>query len=235
MAKLSIITVAFNAQDSIENTILSVIGQSDVDIEYIVIDGGSSDATLDVISKYRHRINYWFSEPDNGIYDAMNKGVRHATGDWLLFMNAGDEFTSHNVLSAITKHLDEKTEVVYSDWIYKESGKTIKANFNKLNVRHQSVLYRKELHEKYGSYVVGKNVTISDYIFFLSIAHENWKYMPVPISVCEQAGASSNPTHFYQRMASELIFNRRTKLNVCFILLVYPAYRFIKRSILRLR
>jgi len=233
LTKLSIITVAFNAQEALESTILSVIGQSGVDVEYIVVDGGSNDATLDLIRKYEHKIKYWISEPDNGIYDAMNKGVRLATGDWLLFMNAGDEFTSQSILSAVTNCINVNTDVIYSDWIYKESGKTIKANFDKLNVRHQSVVYRKELHEKYGTYVVGKGVTISDYIFFLSIAHKNWKYLAMPISICEQVGASSKPTHFYQRMAAELIFNRRSKLNACFILIVYPVYRFIKRSILR--
>lgn len=235
MSKLSIITVAFNAQEAIERTILSVIDQSDAEIEYLVIDGGSTDATLNVIRQYADKIDYWVSEPDRGIYDAMNKALRHATGDWVLFMNAGDEFTSRSVVSAITKRIDENTDVIYSDWIYKESGKMIKANFDKLNVRHQSVVYRKVMHEEYGSYIVGKNVTISDYIFFLSIAHKNWKYLPVPISKCEQVGASSKPTHFYQRIAAELIFSRRTKLNACFILLVYPAYRLIKRGILRLK
>lgn len=86
----SIITVVYNGADTIEKTITSVIKQSDVDIEYIIIDGGSTDGTLDVVKKYDEKISYWISEPDNGIYDAMNKGIRCASGEWVTFMNAND-------------------------------------------------------------------------------------------------------------------------------------------------
>ena len=81
--KLSIITVSFNCVNEIEETILSVINQDYPNLEYIIIDGGSTDGTVDVIKKYESRLTYWKSEPDKGLYDAMNKGIMKATGEWV--------------------------------------------------------------------------------------------------------------------------------------------------------
>ena len=89
---ITIITVVYNNQEDIEETILSVINQSYDNIEYLIIDGGSSDNTVDIIKKYNNSIDYWISEKDNGIYDAMNKGCRLATGAGLCFLNSGDKF-----------------------------------------------------------------------------------------------------------------------------------------------
>lgn len=87
--KISVVTVCYNAADTIEKTMLSVLNQTHHDIEYIIIDGGSTDGTVEIIRKYADRIAYWVSEPDKGIYDAMNKGIKVATGEWINFMNAG--------------------------------------------------------------------------------------------------------------------------------------------------
>ena len=88
---ISVVTVSYNAVSTIEQTILSVINQTYPHIEYIIIDGGSTDGTVDVIKKYADKITYWVSEPDKGIYDAMNKGLRRVRGDWCVFMNSGDK------------------------------------------------------------------------------------------------------------------------------------------------
>lgn len=233
--KISVISVTMNDALGLSKTIASIGIQKYPNIEYILIDGGSVDGSDKIIRVNRGVIDKVLIEPDVGIYHAMNKGIRLADGEWLLFMNAGDVFSAPDALSKAVSVIRGNVDVVYSDWIYCETGRLVKANLNKLNVRHQSVMYRKHLHESYGNYVVGKRVSISDYIFFLSIAHKNWRYCATPISICEQQGTSANPAHFYQRIASELIFGKRTRLNACFILLAYPFYRFIKRNILRLR
>ena len=85
MLKISIVTVSYNAAETIEQTISSVVNQTYENIEYIIIDGGSTDGTVDIIRKYEDRIAYWVSEPDKGIYDAMNKGIDVATGDYIYF------------------------------------------------------------------------------------------------------------------------------------------------------
>ena len=98
LPRVSIITVCYNAVSAIQRTILSVLSQTYENIEYIIIDGKSTDGTLAIIKKYESRIAFWLSEPDNGIYDAMNKAINNATGEWVLFMNADDEFVDNKVV-----------------------------------------------------------------------------------------------------------------------------------------
>jgi len=99
--KLTVITVVYNNVSDIERTLLSVINQTYTPIEYLVIDGGSTDGTVAIIERYADRISRWVSEPDNGIYDAMNKGLAMATGDYVLFMNSGDEIHSRDTVAQV--------------------------------------------------------------------------------------------------------------------------------------
>lgn len=98
---LSVITVVYNNARDIERTIRSVVGQTYPHIEYLVVDGGSTDGTVAVIKQYSERISHWVSEPDKGIYDAMNKGLAMATGDYVLFMNSGDEIYAPDTVARI--------------------------------------------------------------------------------------------------------------------------------------
>ena len=104
--KISVITVSYNAEDCIERTIRSVLGQTWNDLEYIVIDGGSKDRTPEIISKYAGRLAYWCSERDGGIYFGMNKGIAAATGDYALFLNADDTFVEEKVVERIARFLE---------------------------------------------------------------------------------------------------------------------------------
>ena len=105
MLKISIITVSYNAAATIERTILSVIRQTYPHMEYIVIDGGSTDGTVDIIRKYEDQIAYWVSEPDQGIYDAMNKGIRRATGDYIYFLGADDWLRDDQVMQEVSEFI----------------------------------------------------------------------------------------------------------------------------------
>ena len=229
---ISIVTVTYNDMDGLKKTMDSIVELNYPNYQYIVVDGGSTDGSVELIKKATI-IDNWISEEDKGIYHAMNKAITLATGDWLLFMNAGDIFFSADCLGEAVACIKHNTDVIYSDWLYSsESGKLAIADKKKMNVRHQSVIYRKKLHEIYGTYVVANGVTISDFIFFLSLSNLNWVYSKQPLSICDENGVSSEVFHFYQRIAIELVFAHRSRLSSIFILLFHPIYRFIKRSLL---
>ncbi len=117
--KISIITVCYNAEKTIEDTIKSVLDQNYDDVEYIIIDGASTDKTVDIITKYKDKLSYFISEPDKGIYDAMNKGILMATGDIVGVLNSDDFYADSNVLSTIANVFKEKkVDSVFADLVY---------------------------------------------------------------------------------------------------------------------
>ncbi len=112
----SVVTVSFNCAGLITKTIESVLRQDYASLEYIVIDGGSTDGTAEIIREYQDRLAYWCSEPDGGIYQGMNKGIQQAQGDWIIFMNAGDTFADDHVLTQIASYADkERCDILYGD------------------------------------------------------------------------------------------------------------------------
>ena len=112
---ISIVTVTFNAEEVLEDTLRSVLEQSYPEIEYIILDGKSTDSTVDIIKKYEEHISYWHSEKDNGLYDAMNKSLEKATGDFILFLNAGDHLRGKDTLEHIFSNWSEGTDVLYGE------------------------------------------------------------------------------------------------------------------------
>ncbi len=115
MIKISIITVVFNGQNYLEDTINSVLGQTYSNIEHIIIDGNSRDKTVEIIKKHEKNIAYWISEPDKGLYDAMNKGLRAATGDFVWFVNAGDTIANTDTAANIVACIKENTDVLFGE------------------------------------------------------------------------------------------------------------------------
>lgn len=166
--KISIVTVTYNSAQTLALTADSIIQQTYSDIEYIVVDGGSTDGTLSIIKHYENLFNgrmRWISEKDHGIYDAMNKGIRMATGDVIGILNSDDHLTSNNVIERIANAFDEQTEAVYGDVHF------VKANNLQQSVRyysgkpfrpwmvrygfippHPSFYVRRSIYEQYGLY-----------------------------------------------------------------------------------
>ena len=116
--KLSIITITYNAEKYLERTIQSIMKQSVQDFEYLIIDGKSKDGTLQIAERYKNRVNNLISEPDKGLYDAMNKGLKNASGDFVWFMNAGDEINDSQAVEKIYKAISDKTDVLYGDTFF---------------------------------------------------------------------------------------------------------------------
>lgn len=176
--QVTVVTVCYNAVNEIERTMLSVLGQMYRDIEYIIIDGGSTDGTVDIIKKYANRLAFWVSEHDEGIYDAMNKGIRYATGEWINFMNSGDYFSSDAVFSDIFgrgKNYDG-VGVVYGNvsilekWgTYEETPENLSLMTKRFPFCHQSAFARTELMKKH---LFDTRYSIcADYKFF----YDAWK------------------------------------------------------------
>lgn len=112
--KVSVVTVTYNAAQYVEMTLRSIVSQTYDNMELIVIDGGSKDGTVELVEKYRQYISTFISEPDSGIYDAMNKGTRHATGDWIIFINAGDALAKHDVLEKVfSREIEDGTSLIF--------------------------------------------------------------------------------------------------------------------------
>ena len=120
--KVTIVTVTFDAEEILEETIKSVINQTYDNIEYIIIDGASSDGTVNIIKKHEEKIDYWVSEPDNGIYYAMNKAINKATGEYINFMNAGDTFADLDSVTYVMENKDNNAELIYGNYRKKDSG-----------------------------------------------------------------------------------------------------------------
>lgn len=158
---VSVVTVVRNAAEALEGTIHSVLGQDYPASEYLIIDGASTDSTLDVIRRHEAGIQRWISEPDLGIYDAMNKGTALATGDWILFMNAGDSFHSPDALSKLDILLSGDADVILAgaEKVLVDAYETrrftcppgpVSELWREMPACHQAVLVRRALQQEFG-------------------------------------------------------------------------------------
>jgi glycosyltransferase involved in cell wall biosynthesis len=199
---ISIITVVFNGANFIEDTILSIINQTYKNIEYIIIDGGSTDGTVDIIKKYEDKITFWISEKDNGIYDAMNKGTLKAKGEWLNYMNAGDRFYKNTTIEEVSKELNEANDaaVIYGDteMIFHEHDRYIrhaKKDGHKYHHRfvHQSSFIRRSIAVKYPYDINFKIAADAD--FFTKLYSNGYVLQKIDNVICsfDANGVSSSP------------------------------------------
>jgi glycosyltransferase involved in cell wall biosynthesis len=180
--KISLITVAYNAQNTIERSIMSVLGQNFSNVQYIIIDGGSTDETINIINKYRDKIDVVVSEPDNGVYDAMNKGIAAAKGDVIGTINADDFLADNTILSDVAKSFaDHQTDVLYGDLDFIDlndkivrkwrSGRYRAGMFNRgWMPPHPTFYCRKKLFDTHGVYSLEYG-SAADYELMLRFIH----------------------------------------------------------------
>lgn len=181
--RISIITVVYNNEKTIEDAILSVLSQSYKDIEYIIVDGNSSDNTQNIIEKYKHKLGQYVSEKDFGIYDAMNKGIKMATGDIIGILNSDDLYDDSDVIKDVVSQFTEnkKFDLLYGDLVYVASENTDKVVrkwrsrpyyetfFENGNVPpHPALFVRREVYEKCGLFNVNFKLA-ADYDFMLRV------------------------------------------------------------------
>lgn len=212
MPQFSIITICRNAAGEIERTIQSVLAQTARDeMEYIVIDGGSTDGTQDVIEKYRSQINHFVSEPDAGIADAFNKGVRAARGRWINFMNAGDRFAFPQAVSAIGQKASgecQPSDVMYGKCALENSAGQIVATIgkpfsarafrSKMTLPHQAIFHKADFFAKYGLFDTSLRVAMDYELLLRAGASLRACFVDELISIQRTGGASQvNPPRTY--------------------------------------
>lgn len=195
---ISIITITLNAEIYLEQTIQSVLNQTYKNIEYIIVDGGSTDGTLGVIEKYKNAIAHIISEKDEGIADAMNKGAALAQGDYVVFLHADDYFVHDNAIEAVVEKMDRTADIVACNIQYGVRQSTCKPRgfnfwFNfKQGIYHQGIVCRRDLIEKLNGFDTQFRIAM-DYDFFLRAYRRGAKLIKVPavLSVMRDTGISS--------------------------------------------
>ncbi len=206
MNKISIITINYNDKVGLEKTFYSVINQTSKIFEYIIIDGGSTDGCKEFLEQNTDKITYWISEKDSGIYNAMNKGIRAAKGDYLLFLNSGDDLYSTKVLQEVEREIDGTKDLYYGNAIFKYSHGDVFVSYpNKLtfdfftnnSLCHQASFIKRTLFENIFYYNEDFKV-ISDWefmIYSLCIKSISYKHIAVTVSFYDLGGISSNPEY----------------------------------------
>lgn len=197
-ARLSVVTVNLNNVDGLRKTMDSVLSQTIFsEIEYVVIDGASSDGSVDEIQKRRDALKFWCSEKDKGVYNAMNKGIAQCTGEYILFLNSGDYFISNNVVERALA--GGKEDIIYG---FIDSPRGVHTSPEKLNMsallkislHHQATFIKRELFQRFGMYAEDNRFE-SDWEFFLKcilVEKVSVRPYPHPVSFFEMGGLSSN-------------------------------------------
>jgi glycosyltransferase involved in cell wall biosynthesis len=222
--KLSVITINLNNSLGLTKTIKSVFSQSFTDYEYLVIDGGSNDGSVEIIREFEDRISYWLSEPDSGIYNAMNKGIKAAKGEWILFLNSGDFFCSKESLQLLLQEAVNE-DIVYGDLIKINSDGTKRYRsypddvtiqyISKNALPHQAMIIKSKLFINYGLYKEHYKI-VADWEFYTRVIFKHnvkYKHVPVPVAVFDTSGISNNPKlnklHEEEKMQAKLsIYDR---------------------------
>ena len=221
---VSIITVVFNGKKYLEETIQSVLTQSYDNVEYIIIDGGSTDGTLDIIKKYEDQIDYWVSEQDNGVYDGMNKGIDVASGKWINFMNAGDCFYSNESISEVFSQNVDGIDIIYGDRqviFANQKSKIVKAQDLKLIWQgklmcHQSCFVDASYHKKH-KFILKYDIC-DDFEFIYSAYKRKAKFKHVNIVIAKYlAGGLSGEHEIKATIQDWLIGNKNIKTNVFYM------------------
>lgn len=203
MLTFSIVTVSLNSESTVRACLKSVIGQTYPHIEHIVIDGGSTDSTLDILQEYRHSIAHLTSEPDDGIYSAMNKGICAATGEVVFFLNSDDRFADNEVLDDVARNFSSNTslEFLYGNIIWDLDGRLVAHKQPEMITReflarktiiHQTIFAKRSLFQKTGLFSEELRI-VADYEWILKVflaMSPVYEYLDRDICVMATSGAS---------------------------------------------
>lgn len=248
MAKLSIVTICYNNKKELKKTISSVISQAFKDYEYIIIDGGSNDGSVEIIKEYEKYIDFWVSEPDKGIYNAMNKGLVHCNSEWVYFLNSGDVFYNNEVLANIDfDGASDKVGAIYGRYkFYSRYNELIlnevthpfiesKRKYRSMGFSHQSVFVRTKLAQEIG---FNENFKLcADYNMMMQIykTGNDFKRDNTIIAMCDGRGGASYKNRALQDKETAIVCGCQDDIIIILYLwlinVIRPIYRYLNRII----
>jgi putative colanic acid biosynthesis glycosyltransferase len=229
LPKISVITINRNMADDLANTIESVLAQAYPNLEYLIIDGQSSDGSVEVIRANAGRIAYWSSERDRSLYDAMNKGVRAATGDWIIFMNSGDRFSDDNVLDDMFAVDHAGHDLVYGHavWHHPRVGVDTERRAEppevlplRMNCSHQALFTRRELLLEHPFEV---DLLVADYAFLVRAWRSGARFYPMDRVVCRASAGGVSDRKRLQSLWQRLHVLFRQRLATPALLMRYAV------------
>jgi len=231
----TIITVNFNNKEGLQKTLQSVISQTFCNFEWVIIDGGSADGSKDLLEQYSDKITYWCSEKDNGIYQAMNKGIKSSHGEYLLFLNSGDILKNNTVVENVLPYLKEYDFIVGNVYLSSDFSKNMVKDkmftnsgvvwvLNQFAYPHQGTFINRNVFYKYGFYREDKRISSDWWLCYkaLILGEATIKYIPCDISIYDANGISSKNRNLMIE-EREILLKKRPYL--------YEMYRFYNDNI----
>lgn len=214
---VSIVTPCLNSEKYLEQTIKNVIGQTYDNIEYIIIDGGSKDGTLDIIRKYEDKIAYWVSEPDRGLYDAMNKGIAFSTGNLIGIINSDDWYQPETVEIVVKEYLENKNVgVFYGDLMFVEKGGNLLKNEGNLealkdsmSIGHPTCFVLKRIYDNWKFDLNFKICADYDFLLKLYLSGIKFHYLNKVLVYCRLGGISSSSRFHSERLRENYIIRKK--------------------------
>lgn len=233
---ITVATVVFNGRRDIARTIESVLGQDHDHVEYIIVDGSSSDGTQDVVRGFGAAIDRFVSEPDHGVYDAMNKAVELARGEFILFMNCGDVFAGPTAVSdLLTAATPGEEQALFGRWIRRGGpggDQACAPALERGSFNHQAVAYSRTIHHWHGHYAVVPGLTTADYLFFATLLKARraaCRTVDATVAVIDVNGLSAGLQTFSQKQAIDYLCGRIGRSRLLLGLALHPAYHRLKR------
>lgn len=201
--KLSIVTINLNNKNGLKKTFESIFEQNFVDFEYIVIDGDSTDGSVELIKQYQSKVSYWQSKKDKGIYQALNRGIKKASGEYILFLHSGDYLLDEMALNRVFSAQSD-ADIIYADAkrlnlvtrqveIYKQPKSLTKLFFYRYSLCHQAMFFKRSLFKQFGLYREDLSI-VADWVFNLQLylsGQCTWQHLNTPIIYYDIAGISS--------------------------------------------
>ncbi len=208
--KLSIITINFNDAEGLRKTMNSVFNQTFKDYEFLIIDGGSSDNSLDYIKQEEGRITYWVSEMDDGVFNAQNKGIKIAKGNYLLFLNSGDILNGNDALKDFTSNENFQGDIIYGDYKFDEGEKVYVDDltmyyFMKTSLPHQSTLFKRNVFEQMGYYDEKYHIAADRAFYIKCFVSGRFKFQHIkyPLTLFDLTGLSNDPKFLKEKKVED--------------------------------